>query len=108
MDSDARPDTRPLKVPISQAAERGVSWLNEIAEQRRVILTRFGQPGAVVDSAARLDETARVVTATRRDVVEQLAELAAGRAAGHALDQVCARLGLDLERVHQRAGELRG
>jgi PHD/YefM family antitoxin component YafN of YafNO toxin-antitoxin module len=101
-------ETRPLKVPITTAAERGVSWLNETAEQRRVILTRFGQPGAVVDSAARLDETARVVTTARQEIVEQLAELAAGRTEGRSLDDVCARLGIDADRVRKRASELAG
>jgi len=108
MSADPRPDTRPLKVPISLAAERGVSWLNDTAQQRRVILTRFGRPGAVVDSAARLDETARAVQATRREVVEQLAEVAAGRVAHFSLDRTCERLGLDVDQVRERARELAG
>ena len=102
------PHARALKVPITKAAERGVSWLNETAEQQRVILTRFGQPRAVVDSAARLDETARAVTATRQEILSQLADVAAGRTTGHTLDEVCDRLGIDLERVHKRASELAG
>lgn len=95
--------TRPLKVPISAAAERGVSWLNEAAQKQRIVLTRFGKPGAVIDSAERLDETARTVSTTRREIVEQLADLARGRAKPHSLDDVCARLGIDIGRVHQRA-----
>ncbi|MEX2621621.1 MAG: hypothetical protein WD250_15500 [Egibacteraceae bacterium] len=94
---------RPLKVPISAAADRGVSWLNETAQKQRVILTRFGKPGAVVDSAERLDEMARAVSATRREIVEQLADLAQGRVKAHSLDEVCDRLGISVERVHERA-----
>lgn len=98
---------RPLKVPISAASERGVSWLNETAQKQRVILTRFGKPGAVVDSAERLDETARTVAAARREIVEQLADLAQGRAKPHSLDEVCLRLGIDVDHVHQRARDRR-
>lgn len=93
---------RPLKVPISAASERGVSWLNEAAQKQRIVLTRFGRAGAVVDSAERLDETARAVAATRREIVEQLASLAQGRAKSHSLDDVCLRLGIDVDRVHDR------
>lgn len=97
----------PLRVPISAAAERGVSWLNEQAMDRRVILTKYGRPSAVIDSADRLDQTARVVREARREVVEQMCEVAAGRAGRtHALDAVCERLGIDLERVHERARQL--
>lgn len=98
---------KPLRVPITAAAERGVSWLNEQAVNRRVVLTKYGRPGAVVDSAERLDETARLVREASRQVVEQMCEVAAGRAGQtHTLDAVCERLGIDVERVHERAREL--
>lgn len=100
-------DPTPLRVPISAAARHGVSWLNEQAEDRRIILTKFGRPGAVVDSAERLDETARIVREARRQVVESMCDVAAGRAGGRRrLDEVCEKLGLDPERVRARAREL--
>ncbi len=100
-------ENAPLRVPITAAAERGVSWLNEQATDRRVVLTKFGRPGAVVDSAERLDETARVVREAQREVVEQMCEVAAGRAGQtHTLDAVCERLGIDPDRVHERARQL--
>lgn len=106
-EENAAPTAAPLRVPITAAAERGVSWLNDQAAERRVVLTKFGRPGAVVDSAARLDETARLVREARREVVEQMCEVAAGRAGGtHRLDVVCERLGIDVERVHERARQL--
>jgi len=84
-----------------------VSWLNDQAADRRVVLTKFGRPGAVVDSAERLDETARLVRQARREVVEQMCEVAAGRAGrAHSLDAVCERLGIDVEKVHERARQL--
>lgn len=100
-------ETTPLRVPITAAAERGVSWLNDQAVERRVVLTKHGRPGAVVDSAERLDETARLVRETRREVVEQMCEVAASRGGPrHSLDAVCERLGIDVERVHERARQL--
>lgn len=100
------PNAKPLRVPISLAAERGVSWLNETAAERRVILTKFGRPGAVVDSAERLDGTARQVEAARREVVEYLAEVVGGRTGMHRFADACARLGLDPAAVRRRAAEL--
>lgn len=98
-----------LRVPIAAAAERGVSWLNSQATERRVVLTKYGRPVSVVDSAERLDETARVVREARREVVEQMCEVAAGRAGKtHQLEAVCERLGIDVERVQQRSRELAG
>jgi PHD/YefM family antitoxin component YafN of YafNO toxin-antitoxin module len=102
-------ETGPLRVPISAAAARGISWLNEQAAVRRVALTKYGRPVAVIDSAERLEETARLVRETRREVVEQMCEVAAGRAGQtHTLDTVCERLGIDLGRVHERARQLAG
>ncbi|MEX0835827.1 MAG: hypothetical protein WD010_07030 [Nitriliruptor sp.] len=108
MSSNSAPSERtPLRVPIAAAAERGVSWVNDQAAQRRVVLTKYGRPGAVVDSAERLDETARLVREARREVVEQICEVAAGRAGqSHRLDAVCEKLGIDLDRVHERARQL--
>lgn len=108
MDPENRPsECGPLRVPIAAAAERGVSWLNDLAAERRVVLTKYGRPSAVVDSAERLDATARMVGEARREVVERLGELAAGRAgAWHELDVVCERLGVDPARVRARARQL--
>lgn len=104
---DSEDTAKPLRVPISAAAERGVSWLNEQAEDRRIILTKFGRPGAVVDSAERLDETARVVREARREVVASMCDVAAERAGTRrGLAEVCEALGLDPERVRARAREL--
>ena len=101
------PPEPPLRVPIAAAAERGVSWLADLAAERRVLLTRYGRLAAAVDSAERLDETARLVGEARREVTDRLADVAAGRAgAWHALDPVCERLGIDPERVRARARRL--
>lgn len=96
----------PLRVPITVASKKGVSWLNETAAHRRVLLTRHNRVNSVVDSAERLDETARLVQTTRREVVDAFSDLASTRTTGLSLSKVCAELGLDEARVHARAREL--
>lgn len=81
--------------------------MNETAAERRVLLTRFGRVNAVVDSADRLDATAAKVDAARREVVEAYADQALHRARTLRLDDVCAKLGIDPDRVRARAADLR-
>lgn len=69
-----------------------------------MLLTRFGQPTAAIDSAERLDETARQVVLARREVVEAVADAVANRTPGGlALTDVCAKLGIDVETVRAAA-----
>ncbi|MGI8632165.1 MAG: DUF222 domain-containing protein [Solirubrobacterales bacterium] len=100
-------DKKPLRVPISVASQRGVSWLSETAAGRRVVLTRFGAVQAVVDSAERIDEGAARIRDAARLVVERYAEAGLGRANTVALADACAKLGLDPARVRARAEALR-
>lgn len=100
-------DKKPLRVPISVASQRGVSWLSETAAERRVVLTRFGAVQAVVDSAERIDEGAARIRDGARLVVERYAEAGLGRANTVALADACAKLGLDPARVRTRAEALR-
>jgi hypothetical protein len=79
-----------------------VSWLAETAAQQRVILTRFGFPHAVVESAERVDEEAARLREAARVVVEHFADTATARTASFDLEEVCAKLGLDPERVRER------
>lgn len=102
-----RMDQKPLRVPISVASRRGVSWLSETAAGRRVVLTRFGAVQAVVDSAERIDEGAARIRDAARLVVERYAEAGLGRANTVALADACAKLGLDPARVRARAEALR-
>jgi DNA polymerase III epsilon subunit-like protein len=98
---------QPLRVPIAVAATRGVSWLNETASSRRVLLTRFGRVDSVVDSAERLDAVATTVAEARREVVERLAATALERTDRRSLTEVCEHLGIDPEKVHARTQQLR-
>ncbi len=101
-------DEKPLRVPISLASRKGVSWLSETARERRVVLTRFGAAQAVVDSAERIDDDAAQIRTAARLVVERYADAAASRSAVISLEDTCARLGVDIERVRARAAALRG
>jgi ribosome biogenesis SPOUT family RNA methylase Rps3 len=94
-----------LRVPVSQAASKGISWLSGLAEEYRVILTKFGNPTVVIESAEEADEVLRTVTEARREVVENFADAAVSRSARFSLEEVCARLDIDPERVRQRVQE---
>ena len=83
-----------------------MSWLNDTASERRILLTRFGRVNAVIDSAERLDESAAKVEAARREVVDQFADLALDRSSKWSLEDVCTKLGLDVDRVRARAAAL--
>ena len=98
---------QPLRVPVTEASKRGVSWLNETAASRRVLLTRFGRIDSVVDSPDRLDKVASEVADARREVVESFAEVALTRSQHHSLAEVCARLDIDPQKVRARAQQLR-
>lgn len=98
---------RPLRVPIQEASKRGVSWLNETAAERRILLTKFGRVDSVVDSAERLDATAEKVDIAAREVVEQFADLSLARTRRWSLEDVCTKLGIDPSRVRERSIQLR-
>jgi len=96
----------PLRVPITVASQRGVSWLNESAATRRILLTRFGKVSSVVDSAERLDESAARIDDATTVVIEAFSGVAASRTLPNSLDDVCKRLNLDPETIRKRATEL--
>ena len=97
-----------IRVPINAAAKRGVSSLAALANDERVVLTVHGRPVAVVDTAERLDEDLRRLREAARAVVDAAADRALGhRPATLALDDVCARLGIDPAAVRARAEEHR-
>ena len=75
------------------------------AEQQRVVLTAHGRPVAVVDSAVRLDEDVRRLREAQLAVLDAAADLVAKRSKKFSLDEVCARLGVDADRVRALAEE---
>ncbi len=96
-----------VKVPVSAAARKGVSALAEMSEDMRVALTSHGRVVAVVDSPGRVDEEVRMVREAAWSVVEASADLVAQRSRRYSLEQLCAKVGVDVNRVRERAEQLR-
>lgn len=91
-------------MPVAVAARKGVSALAAESVAHRVVLTNHGRPVAVVDSAERLDEDVRTLRETARLVTEAFGDQALdAHPAKLNLDEVCARLGLDVETVRARS-----
>jgi hypothetical protein len=93
-------------MPVSVASRKGVSALTHEVAGYRVVLTSLGRAVAVVDTAERIDEDLRKVREAARLVVESLAENAKDRSTMLDLDEVCARLGIDVAEVRARAQQL--
>lgn len=56
----------PMRVPMTVAAERGVSRLDDLAAERRVVPTRDCRPAAVIDSAEPMPPRAWSTTRAAR------------------------------------------
>ncbi len=95
-----------VRMPVSVASRKGVSALTHEVAGYRVVLTSLGRAVAIVDSAERIDEDLRKVREAARLVVESLAENAKGRSTMLDLDEVCARLGINVADVRARAQQL--
>lgn len=95
-----------IRMPVSVASRKGVSALTHEVAGYRVVLTSLGRAVAVVDSAERIDEDLRKVREAARLVMESLAENAMGRSSMLDLDEVCARLGINVADVRARAQQL--
>jgi hypothetical protein len=95
-----------VRMPVSVASRKGVSALTHEVAGYRVVLTSLGRAVAVVDSAERIDDDLRKVREAARLVVESWAETAKGRSTMLDLDEVCARLGVNVADVRARALQL--
>lgn len=95
-----------VRMPVSVASRKGVSALTHEVAGYRVVLTSLGRAVAVVDTAERIDEDLRKVREAARLVVESLAENAKDRSTMLDLDEVCARLGINVADVRARAQQL--
>ncbi|HMS12928.1 MAG: hypothetical protein V9E99_03080 [Microthrixaceae bacterium] len=93
-----------LRIPVSVAARKGVSAIAAEAAAHRVVLTNHGRPIAVVDSAERLDEDVRTLREAARLVTEAFADQAIdAHPAKLSIEEVCGRLGLDVETVRAKS-----
>lgn len=94
--------TDTVRVPISVAAQRGISKLAADAADRRVILTNHGRAVAVVDNGERLDDDLRIVREASLTVIDAAAELVWNRSEKVSMEDVCATLGIDLGALRAR------
>ncbi|HUX70330.1 MAG TPA: hypothetical protein VMV41_07460 [Cellulomonadaceae bacterium] len=92
-----------LRMPMSTASRKGLSAVAASAEDQRVVLTSHGRTVAVVDSPQRAEEQARLLREASLAVLDAAADLISARGKQFDLDEVCARLGVDPERVRARA-----
>lgn len=95
-----------VNLPVSLASRRGVSALAELSEDNRVALTSHGRVVAVVDDPGRVDDQVREISEAKWAVLEAAADLVAQRSPRHTLDEVCAKIGMDPDRVRNRAATL--
>lgn len=91
-----------VRMPITTASRKGVSAVAAAAHKERVVLTNHGRPVAVVDSAERLDETARKVREATGAVLDWAASRVSDRGQRLTLDELCARAGVDPDVVRER------
>lgn len=96
-----------LRVPINVASRKGVSWLAETSAGQPVMLTKFGNPVAVVSGQDTIDKAAEVLARATQAVIEAAATAAAQQADfKFSLEDVCDRLGLDADEIRANAREL--
>ena len=99
-----RPSRRAPGQSRSRNRRRLPPQVLEFLEQR-VVLTSHGRPVAVVDSAERLDESARLIREASLAVLDAAADLVSARGKKFSLDEVCTRVGVDAGRVRELAAE---
>ena len=92
-------------MPVATASRKGISGVVTAADEQRVVLTSHGRPVAVVDSAERLDESARLIREASLAVLDAAADLVSARGKKFSLDEVCTRVGVDAGRVRELAAE---
>lgn len=96
-----------VNLPVSLAARKGVSKLAELSVDNRVALTSHGRVVAVVDSPERVDVEVGNLREAAWAVLDAAASLALQRPTQYSLDEVCTKLGVDADRVRERAARLR-
>jgi intracellular sulfur oxidation DsrE/DsrF family protein len=89
-------------MPITTAANKGVSAVAASAEKERIVLTSHGRAVAVVDSAERIDESIRAIRQASGAVLDWAASLVSERGERLTLEEVCARVGVDPAAVRER------
>lgn len=99
---------KPVRVPINVASRKGVSWLADSSARQPIVLTKFGNPVAMVASRDDLEALNRAVSDAASSVLGAAADVTADRAKfSFSLDDACARLGLDADEVRRHGADHR-
>lgn len=92
---------------MTVAARMGVSKLAAESSGRRIALTSHGRTVAVIGSAERLDEDARLMREAAAVVLDAAADIVSAKGQLLSLYEMCSRLGVDGERVRVKAAARR-
>lgn len=92
---------------MSVASRMGISKLAARSAEDRVALTSHGRAVAVVESVARRDEDVRLMRESAAAVLDAAADIVSARGQLLSLDVTCSRLGVDVEKVREKATEMR-
>lgn len=94
-------------MPMTAASRMGVSALAAKSTEGRVVLTSNGTAVAVIVSVENHDAESRRLRETTALVVDAADDIASSRGASLPLEHVCERLGVDVNRVRERAATRR-
>lgn len=94
------------RIPMTTARRLGLAALGDLTTASPILLTRWGQPVAVLSSAEWVDEDVRRMREAVLIMLDAAEDLVAERRPRHTLDEVCERLGIDAGEVRRRAAQL--
>lgn len=102
---DEETDLSIQRITVTAARQMGVNALADAAAERRIVLTRWGHDVAVLDTAERLEETARRIQCATEEIVRHYTQRA-GVTYARAFAELCSGLGFDAADVRKRADQL--
>ncbi|MER7558022.1 hypothetical protein ABTZ46_13840 [Nocardioides sp. NPDC126508] len=91
------------RVPMTAASRMGVSALAAKSAEGRIVLTSHGRAVAVIGSAEHLDDDLRALREATARVLDAAADIVSSRGELLSLEETCERLGVDVDRVRERA-----
>jgi len=94
------------RIPLTTARRLGLTRLVDLAGAEPVLITRYGNPAAVLCSAEWADEDLHRMREAALTALDAAADLVARRSPRHTLDEACERLGVDAGEVRRRAAQL--
>lgn len=90
---------------MSAASRMGVSKLAAKSTEGRVVLTSHGRAVAAIGSAEGFDQDARLMREAAASVLDAASDIVSAKGGLLTLDDACARLGVDAQKVRDKAAE---